>query len=141
MATLAELSATSHRLGLALRRRFWKPLRDMMDIFHVLPLTAGVIIFVLLASSGQIRELYISYLEGPYVPYVNDKPTITPQAWGMWILAMAFGLGLIALTSAVLFEMHHGLSNMRRNIVYSSYSNPDSNSMMRALQKGAGFIL
>jgi hypothetical protein len=139
MPSLAESAFMSQELGLALRRNFWKPLRNMMDIFHVLPLAAVVIIFVLLATDGQFRELYISYLEGPQVSHGSDVPTL--GAWVLWVVSMAAALLLIALISAVLFEAHYALSTMRLNIVYSSYSNPDANSLMRRLQKGAAFIL
>jgi hypothetical protein len=50
-------------LGQALRRRVWQPLHRMMEIFHVVPLTAAVAVFVLLAMVGQLHEIYVSYLE------------------------------------------------------------------------------
>jgi hypothetical protein len=139
MPTPAEWASTSHEFGLVLQRKFWKPLRNMMDIFHVLPLAAVVIIFVLLATDGQFRELYISYLEGPRAAHANAAPTHAD--WAIWIVSMVTGLAAIALISAVLFEAHYALSTMRLNIIYSSYSNPDSNSRLRNLQKAAAFIL
>src|SRR5580704_10369963 len=139
MPTPAEWASTSHEFGLALQRKSWKPLRNMMDIFHVLPLAAVVIIFVLLATDGQFRELYISYLEGPRIALGSAAPT--HAEWAIWIAGMAAGLVAIALISAVLFEAHYALSTMRLNIIYSSYSNPDSNSRLRNLQKAAAFIL
>jgi hypothetical protein len=141
MPMLAQWVVTPHQAGLALRRTFWKPLRNMMDIFHLLPLAAAVLIFLLLATDGQIRELYISYLEGPRIFYVAGKPEVTAESWTLWMVSVAFGLILVAVVSAVLFEAHYALSTMRRSIVYSSYSNPASNSTMHALQMAAGFIL
>jgi|GEM_PF-2534587 len=115
--------------GLLLQRRFWRPLRNMMDIFHALPLTAVVILFVFLATDGQFREIYISYLEGPQ----GDTTA--------WVASVIAALAAIALISAVLYEAHHALSTMRVNIVYSSYSNPEANSRLRRLQSGAAFVL
>ena len=116
-------------LGLLLQRRFWKPLRDMMDIFHVLPLAAVVILFVLLATDGQFREIYIAYLEG-----ANGGTTA-------WIASIVAGLAAVALISAVLYEAHYSLSTMRINIIYSSSSNPEASSRLRGLQRAAAFLL
>jgi hypothetical protein len=101
----------------------------MMDIFHVLPLAAVLILFVLLATDGQFREIYISYLEGPQNGVIS---------WIAGILTAMVALGLI---SAVLYEAHYALSTMRINVIYSSYSNPDANSRMRRLQRAAAFVL
>src|SRR6516164_8614054 len=94
-------------LSLFLQRRFWKPLRNTAEIFHVLPLAAVVVLFVLLATDGQLRELYISYLE-----YPNDGTLATAR--------IAAALIVIGLLSAVLFETHNALSTMRINVVYST---------------------
>ena len=120
--------------GLSLQRKFWKPLRNMMDIFHVLPLVAVAVLFILLGTDGQFRELYISYLEGP-------RDLSSTMSWIGWIASMAAGLVAIGLISAVLYEAHYALSTMRLNVIYSSYSNPDSNSRLRNLQKAAAFFL
>ena len=116
-------------LGPLLQRIFWRPLRSMMEIFHVLPLAAAVILFVLLATDGQFREIYIAYLEGPS----GDV--------SVWLAAIASAAIVLALISAVLREAHFALSSMRINVIYSSYSNPDANSSLRILQRTAGFGL
>jgi hypothetical protein len=99
-----------------------------MDIFHALPLVAVFILFVLLATDGQLRELYISLLE---------SSTNTPAR----LAAVAAAFVAIGLISAVLYEAHFALSTMRINIIYSSYSNPSAKSKLYALQRSAAFIL
>jgi len=128
MATREAWIAKWDELGLVLQRRFWRPLRSMMDIFHMLPLAAVVILFVLFATDGQHRELYISYLESP-----NGNPA--------WLFSVVAAFAAVGLISAVLYEAHFALSTMRINVVYSSYSNPKANSKLHALQQAAGFVL
>lgn len=123
------LATKWYELGPLLRRRFWKPVRSMMEIFHVLPLIAALLLFVLLATDGQFREIYISYLEGP-------DGSLTG-----WIANIVAAAAVLALISAVLSEAHFSLSTMRINVIYSSYSNPDANSKLRSLQRTAAFIL
>jgi hypothetical protein len=134
MAMPAAMNSGWSDFGLRLQRKFWKPLRSTMDIFHVLPLGAAAVLFILLGTDGQFRELYISYLEGP-----RDPSRI--MSWLAWVASMAAGLLAIGLISAVLYEAHYALSTMRLNIIYSSYSNPDANSRLRNLQKAAAFCL
>jgi hypothetical protein len=134
MAMPATMNSRWNDFGLRLQRKFWKPLRNMMDIFHVLPLAAVAILFILLGTDGQFRELYISYLEGP-------RDLSSTMSWMAWVGRMAAGLVAIGLISAVLYEAHYALSTMRINIIYSSYSHPDSNSRLRNLQKAAAFVL
>ncbi len=106
-----------------LHRTFWRPLRNAMEIFHVLPLAAAAAVFVLLATDGQFRELYVSYLE---------EPRLGP---------ILMGLATLALISVVICEAHFSLSTLRINVVYSSYSNPTSGSKLRDLQRSAAFCL
>jgi hypothetical protein len=117
--------------GLApfLQRSLWRPLRNMLNVFHVLPLASAVVLFALVATEGQFREIYISYLEGP-----GDHPV-------RWVAGIVAALALFALLSALLSETHYSLSTMRINVVYSSYSNPDANSALRRLQRSAAFCL
>ncbi len=123
------LAAKWYQLGPFLQMRFWKPLRNMMAIFHLLPLAAGVICFVLFAVDGQFREIYISYLE---------NPTGSVGAWLAGLVAAAVSLILL---SALLYEAHFALSTLRISVVYSGYSNPDTNSSPRSLQRTAAFLL
>ena len=118
-----------YELAPLLQRRFWRPLRSMMEIFHVLPLAAALVLFVFLATDAQFREIYISYLEGP-----NGNA-------GSWLTGIAAAAVALALISAVLYEAHFSLSTMRINVIYSSYSNPGANSKLRNLQRTAGFCL
>jgi hypothetical protein len=115
-----------NELGPLIHRRFWHPLHRIMEIFHVLPLTAAIIVFVLLAITPQLREIYVSYLE---VPKSN------PIGSAVGFLAAAAGCAMI---SAVLFEAHLQLSTMRINVIYSSFSNPDAGSKLHSIQRTAG---
>jgi hypothetical protein len=130
MTTYDDLASKSREFGPLLQRRFWRPLRSTMQIFHVLPLAAGAVVFVLLATDAQFREIYISYLEIPAAGGV--------RSWLVGLVAAAVGL---ALVGAVLSEAHIALSTMRINVVYSSYSNPEANSLLRRTQRVAAFCL
>ena len=110
-------------LGQFLRREIWQPLHWMKGIFHLLPPAAAVIFLLLLSDVGQIREIYLSYLED------LDAVQI--------ILALAG----CALISAALYESHYWLSTMRVNVVYSNLSNPNVGSNLRLLQRVAAFAL
>jgi hypothetical protein len=116
-------------LRLYLHRQFWRPLRSMMSIFHVLPLAAVVILFVFLATDGQFREIYIAGLEG------------ARHHTNAWIFSVAMSFAALTLISAVLYEAHNALSTMRINVVYSSYSDPTAASNLRGLQRSAAFVL
>src|SRR5262249_28086575 len=119
-------------LSVSLQRKFWKPLRNTVDCFHVLPLLAAVVLFVLLAGSGQLRELYISYLEYPSDGVAAASIRITA------------GLIAIALLSAALFEAHNALSTTRGNLVFSDRSDPAANyrrRRLRQVQRAAAFTL
>jgi hypothetical protein len=123
------LAAKWHELGPLLNRKFWRPLRNTMEIFHVLPVMAAALLFLFLATDGQFREIYISYLEG-----WGDHPL-------QWLTGIVAGALILALNSAVLSEAHYALSTMRINVIYSSNSNPDANSRLRALQRSTAFTL
>jgi hypothetical protein len=110
-------------LGQFLRREIWQQFHWMKGIFHLLPPAAAVILLLLLSDVGQIREIYLSYLED------LDAVQI--------ILALAG----CALISATLYESHYWLSTMRVNVVYSNLSNPNVGSNLRLLQRVAAFAL
>jgi hypothetical protein len=116
-------------LGLYLHRQLWRPLRSMMNIFHVLPLAAVVILFVFLGTDGQFREIYIASLEG------------ARSHTRAWMVSIMMAFTALTLISAVLYEAHNALSTMRINVVYSSYSDPTAGSNLRGLQRAAAFVL
>src|ERR1700683_662437 len=129
MGRRKALTAKWRELGPLLHRKFWRPLRNTMEIFHVLPAMAAVVLFFFLATDGQFREIYISYLEG-----WGDHPL-------QWLTGIFAAALIIALNSAVLSEAHYALSTMRINVIYSSNSNPDANSRLKALQRSTAFAL
>jgi hypothetical protein len=129
MSNLAQLGGTLFDTGQWLRRKVWQPLRRMMTIFNVVPLTGGIVVFLLLATDGQVRELYLSYLEDLLAP---GRATIAMFAMPL--------LGL-ALISAVLYEAHYWLSTLRIGVVYSSVSNPEYGSALYSLQRMAAVAL
>jgi hypothetical protein len=101
----------------------------MMNIFHVLPLAAVVILFVFLATDGQFREIYIAALEG------------ARNHTRAWTVSVVTAFAALTLISAVLYEAHNALSTMRINVIYSSYSDPTAGSNLRGLQRAAAFVL
>ncbi len=133
MSITSSFVPATYEVGQALRRRVWHPLRRMMEIFHLLPVTAAIVVFVLLATQPQLREIYLSYLEGLKNPTAEQ---VASNA--MFFLAATVGLGLI---SAALYEAHYWLSTMRINAVYSSVSDPEYGSALRGLQRIAAIGL
>lgn len=123
------LKAKASDVGPWLRRRLFQPLRDMVQVFHFLPLAAGLCIFLLFATSGQMREIYISNLEALSGFEIDQLD--------------AFVAGSIAMSllSAVLYLAHQQLSIMRFKVIYSSFSNPELDSRMRTLQRAASFVI
>jgi hypothetical protein len=108
--------------GQPLRRTLWRGFRGLLEIFHLLPPIAAVAIFVLLANVGQIRELYISYLE--------------ERNW--WQILFGFlGFGLV---SFVIFSSHYYLSVIRENIVYRNYVRPGIGFDFHWVRRWGGLI-
>ena len=108
-------------LGQFLRRAIWQPLHRLTEIFHLLPAAAAAILLLLLAYVGQLREIYLSYLE---------------DLDGVRIGAALAGFALI---SAALYKSHYWLSTMRINVVYSHLAYPNAGSRLRNFQQIAAF--
>lgn len=129
--TISEALASKwEELGPFLRRAFWQPLHRMMAIFHILPLTAALIVFFIFATNGQFREIYLSYLEN-----------LSSSHWIVATVGFTAAAAALTLLSAVLYLAHYELSRMRIGVVYSSYSNPEARSRLRVLQRVAAVIL
>lgn len=121
------LKSKFQELGPLLQRGFWQPLHRTMQIFHVLPLAAALLTFFLLATIGQLREIYLSFLE---------SPSSIDTAWmASKALSSVSTVLVLALFSALLYVAHYGLSTMRVNVIYSSYSNPDAGSRVHSIQR------
>jgi hypothetical protein len=142
----AVLAEKVRELGPHLRRGFWQPLHRATQIFHVLPLTAALIVFFLLATDGQLREIYLSYLEDlKFYPDPAGLPAAGGTAWTTGFVAAAPGLVMaavgLALIGAVLYAAHYWLSTMRISVIYSSNSNPGAGSRLPGLQRVAALAL
>src|SRR5215510_6055237 len=110
------------KVGQPLRRRLWHPIRGIMDIFHLLPPVAAIVIFKLLTSGGQLRELYIGYVEQANVVQI----------------ALAF-VGLSMISSA-LYASHYWLSAIRQNIIFANFVRPNIGINFRRIRRLTGLI-
>lgn len=88
-----------------LKAGFWRPLSRVTRSFHLLPPTAALLVFVLLINSGQVREIYLSYLEG-------DQTYIA--------FPLLFAIVTFGLLSATLFTSHFWLSPVQHDVVYAN---------------------
>lgn len=107
----------------ALRREFWLPGRRLINMFHLLPLTAAGILFLLLAFDGQLIEIYVSYLED-----------IRYAGFAMTAIRCATAAVGFALISAVLYEAHYRLSGPRISVIYSMNAEVGTGFRMRQVQ-------
>jgi hypothetical protein len=123
------LAAQGSQFRRFLQQNFWSPLREAMRIFHTLPLIAAVLLFVLFATDGQFREIYISYLENPR------------GGAAMWLGNIVAAVCGITLLSAALYHAHNALSTARASAAFSVRSNPGGDSRLPRLQGAAAFAL
>ena len=136
MMTSAFLAAKAQALDMQVRRAFWQPLRRMMEIFHILPLTAALIVFFFLATDAQIREIYVAYLED-----LKPPTGLMPANYASMAATYAAAAAGLALISAVLYVAHYRLSTMRINVINSSLTHSDARSMLRSIQRIAAIGL
>ena len=125
-----------YELGQILRRRVWQPLRRRAEVFHILPLTAAILVFLLFAYDGQLREIYISYLEGLHDAELEQGASAAAN-WTMNVVGFVAAVAALALVSAILSEAHFWLSAIRVNVIYSNLSNPEAGSVLRRLRRSA----
>jgi hypothetical protein len=130
MSTWELLDQKRGEVGPWLRRAFWLPMRQMLEMFHILPLAAALAVSFLLATDGQLREIYISYLEN-----LGSDDFIRTT---IHFVAAAL---VFALISAVLYQAHYLLSTTRISAVYSNYTELGGGSRLRRLQNGAAVVL
>jgi len=121
MTQSASIGVVTFELGHLLRRTIWQPMHRTMEIFHLLPPAAAVILLLLLFDVGQLREIYLSYLEE------------------LNVIRIAWALAGFVLISALLYQSHYWLSTMRINVIYSSLSYPNAGTNLRNLQRAAAF--
>ncbi len=130
MNSWALLSEKEGEFGPWLRRAFWLPLRGMLRTFHVLPVIAAAVVFFLLATDGQLREIYTSYME--------DIGTANVLATAFRLATAAFAFALI---SAVLYETHRVLSAGRVEQTYSSSADLAHGARPRPVREAAAVVL
>jgi hypothetical protein len=120
MSTRELLDEKKAELAPRLRRVFWLPVRRMLRMFHLLPVVVALIVFMLLATDGQLREIYVSYLEQSSSASLATSP----------FAFVAAGLGF-ALISAVIYESHYLLSKAHVDVVYSMNADLAASSIMQ----------
>jgi len=118
----AHARLRSSEVGLWLERRIWQQLDRIGRIFHVLPVIAALTIVGLLALDGQLREIYLTYLEE-----LQSKPVAA-------CMAIAFAIAALALLSALLFQAHYWLSRLRG-------ADPVAGAMVQWVQGTAAMLL
>jgi hypothetical protein len=112
----------------ALQLSLWQPLQDIIEKSHILPPVAALAVFSLLASDGQIREIYLSYIEELTIPGLSPQ-TLVP---------IAIAVAGLALISALLFEAHYWLTPpVERRNCFAALSDPDAGSNVVALHRTA----
>jgi hypothetical protein len=114
----------------SLRRQFWLPLRRLLKMFHLLPLVAAVALFVLLAVDGQLKEIYVSYMED----------VASAGLFAMLIRFAAAAVGF-ALISAVLYEVHYRLSGPRISFIFSMNSEVGTGSRLAVVQDASAIVI
>jgi hypothetical protein len=90
-------------------------------VLHIVPPTAAITIFLLLATQTQLREIYLSYLEG-----LGDQVQIASNV----TIFLAAGAGL-ALISSAIYVSHVWLGALRLGANYASLLHPNMEPMHR----------
>ena len=109
-----------------LREFIWWPVTQVTAGFHLLPPLAAIVLFLLLIRFGQIREIYLSYVEG-----FDDLPLVH-----IVCAVLAF-----SLLSAALSIFHYALSPMQAEILFQGSAEPYTGSNLSRLQQGLAFAL
>jgi hypothetical protein len=114
----------------SLRRQFWLPLRRLLKMFHMLPVIAAVALFGLLAFDGQLKEIYLSYME----EVASD---------GIFVMLIRFAAAAagFALISAVLYEAHYRLSGPRISVIFSMNAEVGTGSRLGAVQDISAIVI
>ena len=108
-------------------RNVWSPLARFADVIHPAPLLSGLIIFVLLATIGQLHEIYLSYLEPPYDFHRVRHVALAGAA--------------LALLSATLFLANYWFSEVERRVLWSERRDLPSDRLWRAWRNVSGILV
>lgn len=130
MSSFELLNEKRSEFGPWLRRSFWLPLRRILEMFHILPITAALILFVLLATDGQLREIYVSYLED-----------LGSGGFGATVIRLGAAALGFALISAVLYQAQYLLSADRVTVIYATNADLAAGSRLRYVQDAAATVL
>jgi hypothetical protein len=94
--------------------------RAILDLFHLLPPVAAILICLLFIKVGQLHEIYYSYLEEPaFVP----------------IAGAIIGLSLLSIT---LHASHYWLSAIREQVIFTTFSRPNIGVDFRSVRRWGG---
>jgi hypothetical protein len=117
---------TLYDIGRQIGRWVWRPLRQTAQVVHPIPLLSALSICFLLALTGQLHEIYFSYLE----------PPLDPGKAAQMVLALAS----LALVSAALFFANYRLSTTKIDVIYTDSANHEIDMRLRFLRNMAGLI-
>lgn len=116
----------SYRSKRWVERNVWHRLRQFSSVVHPLPPVAGALAAVLLATSGQMHEIYLVTWEA--------------AADGRGRLAVGAAVAMLTLLSAALLLSSHTLGTTRLDVVYSQHESPSIDRGLRALRDGMGML-
>ena len=130
MNSWALLREKEGEFGPWLRRAFWLPFRGVLRTFHILPVVAAAAVFFLLATDGQLREIYTSYME--------DIGTADYLATAFRLVAAG---ATFALISAVLYETLRLLSAGRADSTAPGNAGLWAHERPRPIREAAAIVL
>jgi hypothetical protein len=117
---------TLYDIGRQIGRRIWRPLRQVAQVVHPVPVLSALCFGLLFALTGQLHEIYFSSLEPPF-----DSGKA---------IQIALALASLALASAALFFANYTLSTTKIDIIYSDSANHETDMRLRAVRNATGFI-
>ena len=112
------------RIRRLFRRYVGRPLAQLLGVIHPIPPLSAVLFFLLLTWFGQLREIYLSYVEGPLD--------------GGKLQHVVLALLALALLSGALYYANYVFSTARINFLYSRSPILPMDRHMRRLRRFAG---
>jgi hypothetical protein len=115
-----------YRIRRLFSRYISRPLAQLSGVIHPIPPLSAVLFFLLLTWFGQLREIYLSYVEGPF----DDGK----------LQHAVFALLSLALLSGALYYANYVFSTARINFLYSTSPILPMDRHMRRLRRFAGLL-